>query len=65
MNLSNSYNNVALKYSPDLFNTERYAHSYASRSRKFNRVIMGEAGQYLVVCNADAQRLVRAGYELA
>ena len=64
MTLPNSYNNVALKHRPVFFSTERYAHSYASRSR-FSRVIMGEAGQYLVVCNADAQRLVRAGYELA
>ena len=63
--MNNSYNSVALKYSPDIFRIERLAHSYASRSRKFNRVIMGDAGEYLIVCNADAQRLVRAGYELA
>ena len=63
--MTNAYSNVALKYSPDIFSQSRYAHSFAARSLKFNRVIMGDAGQYLVVCNADAMRLVRAGYELA
>ena len=64
-NMTNAYRTVAIKYSADVFTSERFAFSFAARSQKFNRVVLGESGEFLVVCNADAMRLVRAGYELA
>ena len=35
-----------------------------NRATKPQRIIMGDAPYYWVVNNADAQRLIRAGYEM-
>lgn len=53
--------NIKLKYRPDEFLCVEAALRWADHSPKFNRVIFVE-GVYFVVCNADAMRLVRAGY---
>jgi len=59
-----SYQNVSLKYKPAIFSNKESALRWAAFSPKFNRVVMADVGDWLVVCNADAMRLVRAGYEL-
>ena len=59
-----NYNNVTLKRQPAIFRNGALAASYAARSVKPHRVVLGNAGEYLVVTNGDAMRLVRAGYEL-
>jgi hypothetical protein len=50
----------ALKFN-DLF----LAQNFAARCKKIHMVIMGDDGMYWVVTMATAQRLVKAGYELA
>ena len=59
-----NYNNVTLKRHPAIFRNGALAQSYAQRNIKPRRVVLGNAGEYLVVTNGDAMRLVRAGYEL-
>jgi hypothetical protein len=59
-----TYQNVTIKYRPSIFSNESAALRWAECSTKFNRVILAEVGVFLVVCNADAMRLVRGGYEL-
>lgn len=41
------------------------ARSFASGCHKPHRVMLGDHPQYWVVCPADAERLVKAGYEYA
>lgn len=36
-----------------------------ARQGKANMIVMGDYGRYWVVTVAEAQRLIRAGYELA
>ncbi len=62
--LRHSYEGVSLKYRPAVFTTEKNAVSSARRCLKPHRVVMGLAGQWLLVCNADAMRLHRAGFEV-
>jgi len=59
-----SYEGVSLKYRPALFTQERFALSSAARCVKPHRVVMGLVGEFLLVCNADAMRLARAGFEV-
>jgi hypothetical protein len=60
--IKSTYN---LKYSPDVFTTRESAFRSADRSVKMAIVILGEAGKFWVVCMADAQRLVKQGFEPA
>lgn len=58
-----AYHAVRLANRPAIFRDGDLAMRVARRTRE--RVVLGECGEYLLVTNADAQRLVRAGYELA
>ena len=64
MTLTRNYHGVALKHSPDIFVSGALAMTCAARCEKPHRVVMGAAGQFLVVCPADATRLARAGFEV-
>jgi hypothetical protein len=55
----------SLKYSPDVFSTREAAFRSTERSVKMAIVMLGENGKFWVVCMADAQRLVKAGFEPA
>lgn len=57
------YNGVPLRHAPAVFRFEANARSFAERTRDW--LVMGECGEWLVVCPADAARLERAGYEMA
>jgi hypothetical protein len=63
--IRNNYNAVALKYAAVRYSTRNAASRGAAHYTTPHRVIMGEVGDWLVVCNSDAMRLVRAGYQLA
>lgn len=56
-----TYNGTTLRNRPHVFRSGSLAVSSAVKGQ---RVVMGEAGEYLVVTNADAMRLHRAGYEV-
>lgn len=60
--IKSTYN---LKYSPDVFTTREAAFRSADRSVKMAIVILGENEKFWVVCMADAQRLVKQGFEPA
>lgn len=62
---ANDYHGIVLRHRPDIFRCPVNAKRSAARRTKPHRVILGEVGDHLIVCNADAQRLVRAGYCLA
>jgi len=65
MTRTNDYNGTTLRHRPDIFSNRERAHSWALRSIKPMWVIMGNVGEYLIVCPSDASRLMRAGYELS
>lgn len=46
------------------FTSLRAAWDMVNRATKPQRIIMGDAPFYWVVNNADAQRLIAAGYEM-
>ena len=58
-------NALALAYAPEVFRDAAAAFRTADRWVKPGAVILGDDGQYWVVCLADAQRLESAGYEWA
>jgi hypothetical protein len=64
MTLTRNYHGVALRNRPDLFVSEALALTCAARCERPHRVVMGADGQFLVVVNADAMRLARAGFEV-
>lgn len=47
------------------FNSETLAWSFHDRCIKAHMVILGDAEQYWVVTMAEAERLMKAGYEAA
>ena len=47
------------------FTSLEAAWELVNRSKKSQRIILGDAPTYWVVTSADAQRLIRAGYEMA
>jgi hypothetical protein len=61
--LRNNYTGVRLKHRPELFRSESLAVICAEQMKKPHRAVKVDRG-YLVVCNSDAMRLVRAGYTL-
>lgn len=63
--MRNDYNGVALKYRPVIFRDGARAQRAAARHIKPHWVVMGEPGEFLIVCPADFSRLVRAGYAAA
>ena len=46
------------------FTSLEAAWNMVNRATKPQRIIMGDAPFYWVVSNADAQRLIQAGYEM-
>jgi len=58
-------NALGLRYKPDQFTQIESAKRWADRCNKLHSVILGCNGMFWVVCFADAQRLVKAGYEIA
>lgn len=57
--------NLGLAYPPEVFNDEATAFRVAARWAKRGAVMLGDNGQYWVVCLADAVKLEAAGYEWA
>ena len=47
------------------FTSLESAWELVNRSKKPQRIILGDAPTYWVVTPADAERLIRAGYEMA
>lgn len=64
MNAKEYKSNYSLRYTPDIFKSLENAKSFSSHAVKTQWVVMGFVGQYLVVCPADAQRLIKNGFEL-
>lgn len=56
---------LGLRYSLVEMSTLEGALRYAERCIKAHCVILGDNGKFWIACFADAQRLVKAGYELA
>ena len=54
-----------IKYSIDIMNTLEGSKRFADRCIKLHAVVLGDNGKYWIVCAADAQRLVKIGYEIA
>lgn len=48
-----------------VLSTAKAAFSFASKCVKSHLVVLGDNGKFWVVCFADAQKLTKAGYELA
>lgn len=65
MSLTYSYNGLPLRNRPSIFRDLSNAESWAKSSVKAAWIVMGLPGEYLVVCPADFERLIRAGYEAA
>lgn len=58
-------NTYGLRNNVDILSTKESAFRYASNCIKLHVVILGENCKYWVVCFSDAQKLVKAGFELA
>ena len=56
---------LTLKYKPLKFLIRENAFSCAERCTKAHGVILGDDQRFWVVCMADFDRLIRAGYEAA
>ncbi len=57
-----NYRGTPLKYRPMVYTIRRYAEASAARCLRPHRVILDAArGNYIVVCPADARRLIRDG----
>ncbi len=54
-----------LKYQPSIYRNEALARSALSHYVKPHRIILGNCPEFWIVCHADAERLLRAGYEMA
>lgn len=54
-----------LRNKPAEFSNKANAESWVSKSAKPGMIVLGDEGKFWVVCFSDAQRLVKAGYELA
>lgn len=53
------------KYTPAKFNSRDNALSFAARCHKAHAVVLGDDRRFWVVCLADFNRLVRAGFQPA
>ena len=60
-----SYNGLTLRHTPYVFVSAEAAERYADACVKPMRVVLGLVGDYVIVCPADAERMIRAGYEMA
>lgn len=58
-------NTLGLRHNPDVFTKMESAFRWAENCHKLHIVMLGDNGQYWVVCMADASRLVKSGYEIA
>ncbi len=65
MNPKEYKTNCSLKYAPDIFHNLSIAKSALKHYVKMHIIMLGEVGDYLVVCGSDAERLYRLGYEYA
>jgi hypothetical protein len=63
--MKNLQTTLNLRNKPAEFTNIVNAQSWASKSVKPGMIVLGEEGKFWVVCFSDAQRLVKAGYELA
>lgn len=63
--LTASYNGLALRHAPGIYRSLDSAEFWAKASAKAAWIVMGLPGEWLVVCPADFERLLRAGYESA
>jgi hypothetical protein len=64
MTLRYHYNGVPLRHNPFFFRCPLAAQAWSDRTVKPSHVVLGEVGDVLVVCPADAARLERRGYEV-
>lgn len=60
----NNYHGVSLRNRPDVYRTHAAAARGASYCIKPHYIVMGVAGEFLLVCPSDARRLVSAGFEM-
>ena len=56
---------LGLRYNVDQFSSIEAATRWANNCIKLHIVVMGDNGKFWVACFADAQRLVKMGYEVA
>jgi hypothetical protein len=56
---------LRLRHAPWEFRDLALAHRFAGRCEKPHHVVLGQFPQIWVACPADAERMVKAGYELA
>lgn len=63
----NTYNGITLRQRPSIYRDEAVARDALAHGGwvKPMRLVMGEVGEWMIVCPADAARLERGGYEIA
>jgi hypothetical protein len=65
MTTANIKTTLGLKNNIDQFSCPAAAQRYANRCEKLHIVMLGDNGKFWVACFADAQKLQKAGYEIA
>lgn len=63
--MKNLKSTLGLRSNPDQLSSRDAAFRWAEKCIKLHMVVLGDNGKFWVVCFADAQKLVKLGYELA